>query len=189
MSLAGRVAAITGASSGIGLACAQQLAEAGCAVVLGARRTDRLEEAVRTMRSRGRRAEWVAVDVTSESDVARLVARAHDSFGRLDMMVCNAGFGYYGTLEETPAETMQRMMDVNFMGTFYGARAALPIFRAQSSGHLIIMSSIVGAARHRADEGVQRHEGGAGRVCRGSARRIHRNRHPRQRRLPGIDRD
>ena len=66
------------------------------------------------------------------------------SFGRLDVMVCNAGFGYYGTLEDTPPDTMQRMMDVNFMGTFYGARAALPAFRAQSSGHIIIMSSIVG---------------------------------------------
>ena len=144
MSLAGRVVAITGASSGIGLACAQQLAEAGCAVVLGARRVERLEETVQTMRSRGQRAEWVAVDVTSEHDVARLVARAHESFGRLDVMVCNAGFGYYGTLEDTPPDTMQRMMDVNFMGTFYGARAALPAFRAQSSGHIIIMSSIVG---------------------------------------------
>jgi NAD(P)-dependent dehydrogenase (short-subunit alcohol dehydrogenase family) len=144
MSLAGRVVAITGASSGIGLACAQQLAAAGCAVVLGARRVERLEETVQTMRSRGQRAEWVAVDVTSEHDVARLVARAHESFGRLDVMVCNAGFGYYGTLEDTPPDTMQRMMDVNFMGTFYGARAALPAFRAQSSGHIIIMSSIVG---------------------------------------------
>ena len=59
-------------------------------------------------------------------------------------MICNAGFGYYGTVEETPADVMQRMMDVNFMGTFYGARAALPLFRAQNSGHLIIVSSIVG---------------------------------------------
>jgi short-subunit dehydrogenase len=144
MSLAGRVAVITGASSGIGLACAQHLAEAGCAVVLGARRADRLEQTVRTMRSRGQRAEWVAADVTSESDVAHLVARAHESFGGLDVMVCNAGFGYYGTLEETPPETMKRMMDVNFMGTFYGARAALPGFRANGRGHIIIMSSIVG---------------------------------------------
>ena len=60
------------------------------------------------------------------------------------MMICNAGFGYYGTLEDTPPDIMQRMMDVNFMGTFYGARAALPVFRAQHSGHLIFVSSIVG---------------------------------------------
>jgi short-subunit dehydrogenase len=84
------------------------------------------------------------MDVTSEIDVRGLVQRAVDSFGRLDIMICNAGFGYYGTVEETPVEVMQRMMDVNFMGTFFGARAALPLFRAQNSGHLIIVSSIVG---------------------------------------------
>ena len=144
MDLSGRVAVITGASSGIGLACAEQLAEAGCAVVLGARRTDRLEATVLTMRARGQQAEWVATDVTAEDDVTRLVARAREAFGRLDVMVCNAGFGYYGTVEDTPVATMKRMMDVNFMGTFYGARAALPVFRAQESGHLIIISSIVG---------------------------------------------
>ena len=144
MSLAGRVAVITGASSGIGLACAQQLAAAGCAVVLGARRADRLDEAVRSIQSAGHRAESVVTDVTSESDVARLVARAQEAFGRLDIMLCNAGFGYYGTVEETSTATMQRMMDVNFMGTFFGARTALPVFRAQASGHLIITSSIVG---------------------------------------------
>jgi short-subunit dehydrogenase len=65
-------------------------------------------------------------------------------FGRLDIMICNAGFGYYGTVEDTPSEVMERMMHVNYMGTFYGARAALPIFRRQNSGHLIFVSSIVG---------------------------------------------
>lgn len=144
MDLSGRVAVITGASSGIGLACAQQLADAGCAVVLGARRVDRLEATVRAMRTRGQQADWVETDVTEEDHVLRLVARAQEAFGRLDVVICNAGFGYYGTVEETPSATMKRMMDVNFMGTFYGARAALPVFRAQASGHLIIMSSIVG---------------------------------------------
>jgi len=144
MSVEGRVAVITGASSGIGLACAEQLAAAGFAVVLGARRADRLDEAVRTIRSRGQRADSLVTDVSSEENVMRLVARAEESFGSLDVMICNAGFGYYGTVEDTSAATMRRMMDVNFMGTFYGARAALPVFRAQASGHLIIMSSIVG---------------------------------------------
>ena len=54
-------------------------------------------------------------------------------FGRLDIMICNAGFGYYGTIDETPPDVMQRMMDVNYMGTFYGARAALPIFRGRTA--------------------------------------------------------
>lgn len=144
MDLSGRVAAITGASSGIGLATAQHLARAEVAVVLGARRKERLDDAVRDIRTAGGRADSAIMDVTSEIDVKRLVQQAVDSFGHLDIMICNAGFGFYGTVEETPVEVMQRMMDVNFMGTFFGARAALPLFRAQNSGHLIIVSSIVG---------------------------------------------
>jgi short-subunit dehydrogenase len=141
--LTGRVAVITGASSGIGLACAHQFAAEGADVVLGARRMDRLEEAVRSIQDAGGRAVAVETDVTRDEDVQALVAQARDTFGRLDIMICNAGFGYYGTLEETPPDIMRRMMDVNFMGTFSGARAALPIFRSQNSGHLIFISSIV----------------------------------------------
>jgi short-subunit dehydrogenase len=141
----GRVAAITGASSGIGLAIGEALAAAGSAVVLGARRTDRLGEAVSAIRRGGGRAEAVTMDVTLEDDVVRLTQRAQEVFGGLDIMVCNAGFGYYGTVEETDPDAMRRMMDVNFFGTFYGARAALPVFRRQGRGHLVIISSIVGA--------------------------------------------
>lgn len=144
MELNGRVAAITGASSGIGLAAARHLARAGVAVVLGARRTALLEDTAAQIKSAGGRAAVVTMDVANESDVEGLVDTARREFGRLDIMICNAGFGYYGTLEDTPADVMQRMMDVNYMGTFYGARAALPIFRAQGSGHLIFISSIVG---------------------------------------------
>lgn len=144
MDLQGRTAVITGASSGIGLGCAEHLARAGVAVVLGARRTELLEGAVARIRSDGGRAEAVTCDVTDEADVNRLVSRARDAFGRLDIIICNAGFGYYGTVEETPPDVMRRMMDVNFMGTYYGTRAALPIFRRQQHGHVIIISSIVG---------------------------------------------
>jgi short-subunit dehydrogenase len=144
MDVSGRVAVITGASSGIGLAIARHLARAGAAVVLGARRRERLDEAVRDIRTAGGRAESLVMDVTIEEDVARLVALARDGFGRVDVMVCNAGFGYYGTVEQTPPDLMRRMMDVNFMGTFLGARAVLPLFRAQAAGHLIVISSIVG---------------------------------------------
>ena len=135
---------MTGASSGIGLACAVQLASEGVAVMLGARRADRLAQAVRDIRAAGGRAEAMTADVTREADMEALVSKAGDVFGRLDIMICNAGFGFYGTLEDTPPDVMQRMMDVNFMGTFLGARAALPVFRAQNSGHLIFVSSIVG---------------------------------------------
>jgi short-subunit dehydrogenase len=144
MDVSGRVAAITGASSGIGLAIARHLAREGAAVVLGARRADRLDSAVHEIRGAGGRAEAVVMDVTIEPDVNRLVEHARSVFGRLDIMVCNAGFGYYGTVEQTPPDVMRRMMNVNFMGTFLGARAALPIFRAQGAGHLIFISSIVG---------------------------------------------
>jgi NAD(P)-dependent dehydrogenase (short-subunit alcohol dehydrogenase family) len=140
----GQVAAITGASSGIGLAIAEHLAAAGTRVVLGARRAERLQMAVDAIRRAGGAAESVVMDVTAEADVQRLVARAVESFGRLDIMVCNAGFGYYGSVEETDPSVMRRMMDVNFFGTFLGARAAIPHFRRQGRGHLVIVSSIVG---------------------------------------------
>ena len=144
MDVSGRVAAITGASSGIGLAIARHLARERIAVVLGARRADRLDEAVREIRAAGGRADAIVMDVTIEADVNALVELARTVFGSLDIMVCNAGFGYYGTVEQTPPETMRRMMDVNFMGTFLGTRAALGVFRAQGTGHLICISSIVG---------------------------------------------
>jgi NAD(P)-dependent dehydrogenase (short-subunit alcohol dehydrogenase family) len=144
MDLKGRVAAITGGSSGIGLAVAEQLAAAGALVVLGARRPDRLQQAVDAIRRAGGRAEAVTMDVAVEADVVRLVDHALQTFGGLDIMICNAGFGYYGTVEETAPDVMRRMMDVNFMGTFFGARAALPVFRRQGRGRLIIVSSIVG---------------------------------------------
>jgi short-subunit dehydrogenase len=144
MDLRGKVAAITGASSGIGLAIARHLAREGVAVALGARRADRLDEAVAAIRAAGGRAERIVMDVTVEAGVDSLVECARTAFGGLDIMVCNAGFGFYGTVEQTPPDTMRRMMDVNFMGTYLGARAALPVFRARNRGHLVIISSIVG---------------------------------------------
>ncbi|MEX2272004.1 MAG: SDR family oxidoreductase [Vicinamibacterales bacterium] len=140
----GRVVAITGASAGIGLACATRLADAGASVVLSARRAERLAAITRELIAAGRQALAVPGDVTSEADNQALVDRAIATFGRLDVMIANAGIGFHGTLEETPPDAARRLMDVNFMGTYLAARAALPVFRRQASGHLIIISSIVG---------------------------------------------
>ena len=134
MSLAGRVAAITGASAGIGLACATHLAREGMAVVLGARRTPLLEAAANAIRGAGGRAAVVPMDVTSEADNGALVQKAIAEFGRLDVMICNAGFGFYGPIDDTPPDIMRRMMEVNYMGTFL-ARGPRSHFRARNSGH------------------------------------------------------
>lgn len=142
--LAGRVIAITGASAGIGLACATRFARAGASVALSGRRADRLEATAAELTRAGGRAIAVPGDVTREEDNQALVDRAIDAFGRLDVMIANAGAGFHGTLEETPPDVVRRLMDVNFVGTYLSARAALPVFKRQGSGHLIIMSSIVG---------------------------------------------
>ena len=136
--------AITGASAGIGRAIAYRLARDGARVVVSARRADRLSEVVREIESRGGQALAVVADVTREEAVQRLVRLTIERFERLDVMICNAGFGVEGSSDDVTGELVRKLVEVNFMGTFYGARAALPVFREQGSGHLIFVSSIVG---------------------------------------------
>jgi NAD(P)-dependent dehydrogenase (short-subunit alcohol dehydrogenase family) len=142
--LKGKVAVVTGASSGIGRATALELARQGVAVALGARREERLREVVDGIESKGGRAIALRTDVSQRAEVEVLVAAAVESFGRLDVMINNAGFGYYGTVEETPEEDFRRLLEVNLMGTFYGVQAALPVMRRQESGHIINVASVVG---------------------------------------------
>lgn len=142
--LHGRVVAITGASAGIGRATALHLAREGAAVVLSARRADRLAELAAAITGDGGRALAVAGDVTSESDMRALVAQAITQFGRLDAMICNAGIGFHDAFERTPSTVIRRLMDVNVMGTCHAAQAALDVFLRQGSGHIIAVSSIVG---------------------------------------------
>ena len=142
--LDGRVVAITGASAGIGRATAERVAAEGGAVVVSARREDLLGDLVAAIRGRGGRAIAVAADVTVEADANRLVAATVEAFGRLDVMICNAGIGYHGTLDETPTAAMRRVVDVNLMGTLYTAHAAMRAMRMQGHGHIIAVSSIVG---------------------------------------------
>ena len=139
-----RVVAITGASAGIGRATALRLAKGGAAIVACARRVDRLQTLVDEILAGGGEAIAVAADVTREADMNRFVATALERFGRLDVMICNAGFGVYGTIDSITAGQMRELIDVNYLGTFYAIRAALPVFRRQTTGHMIVLSSIVG---------------------------------------------
>ena len=141
--LEGCVVAITGASAGIGLALARQLLAQGASVAAFARRRDRLEALAAEAPIDGRLL-TVEGDVTSETDVQTLVDLTVRQFGRIDVMVCNAGIGYHGTLEDTTPADMRRLFDVNVMGTLYAARTALLAMRRQGSGHIIVISSIVG---------------------------------------------
>jgi NADP-dependent 3-hydroxy acid dehydrogenase YdfG len=138
------VIAITGASAGIGRATALRLAREGWAVAGCARRADRLDALTREITAAGGQALTLAADVTSEPAMTSFVERTVERFGRLDVMMCNAGFGIYGAIDDISADQMRKLMDVNYFGTFYAARAALAVFRPQRRGHLVIVSSIVG---------------------------------------------
>ena len=138
------VVAITGASAGIGRATALALARLASSLALCARREDVLDAVGEEVRRLGGQALVVAADVSHEADMNRFVARTVEHFGRLDVMICNAGFGIYGTIDQIAAADMRRLIDVNYMGTYHAARAALPVFRRQAAGHVVIISSIVG---------------------------------------------
>ncbi len=142
--LRNRVAVITGASSGIGRAAAITLARAGMRVVLGARRADRLQEAVDIIRNAGGEARWLLADVTRAEEMTQLVREAASAYGRLDLLVANAGVGYFNRLESTPLSDVRRLIEINLLGTIHGIQAAVPIMRSQGSGHLILVSSVVG---------------------------------------------
>jgi short-subunit dehydrogenase len=139
-----RVVAITGASAGIGRATAIRCARRGDAVAICARRSDRLDTVAADIRAAGGTALAVTADVTSLEDMERFVDRTVGELGTIDVMICNAGFGIAGAIDETTPAQMRELMDVNYMGTFYAARTALCRFRRSGSGHIIIISSIVG---------------------------------------------
>ena len=139
-----RVIAITGASAGIGRATALRLARDGAALAICARRADQLHQVAAEITAAGGQALAVVADVTRDADMQALVAAAVERFGRLDVMMCNAGFSIAGAIDDITPDQMRTLMDVNYFGTYYAARAALPVFRRQSTGHLIVVSSIVG---------------------------------------------
>jgi NADP-dependent 3-hydroxy acid dehydrogenase YdfG len=143
-SISGKVVAITGASSGLGEATARHLAALGAKVVLGARRTDRLKAIVADITKAGGEAEAVAVNVAKSNDVFAFVKVAQNRFGRLDVLINNAGLMPLSTFDQGKIKEWDQMIDVNIKGTLYGIAAALPVFRAQESGHFINVSSTAG---------------------------------------------
>ena len=132
-----KVVAITGAGSGIGEATALLLAHRGARLVLGGRRADRLEAVAGKIRAEGGQAEWIVTDVRRRADLQALVELAGKRFGRLDVLVSNAGVATVAPFEALTPEQIDDMVDVNLKGVLYGIAAALPVFREQGSGHFV----------------------------------------------------
>jgi NADP-dependent 3-hydroxy acid dehydrogenase YdfG len=140
----GKVIVITGASSGIGEATARELARRGAKVVLGARRTDRLDALVAELRRDGHAATSVKTDVTKLEDAQRLFKLALDEFGRLDVWINNAGIMPLSPLEALKIDEWNQMIDVNIRGVLHGIYAALPHFKQEKSGQFVNVSSLGG---------------------------------------------
>jgi NADP-dependent 3-hydroxy acid dehydrogenase YdfG len=138
------VIAITGASSGIGEATARHLATRGARLVIGARRMDRLEALADEIRQDGGEVVTVEVDVTRRADLQRLVQTAVDRFGRLDVLVSNAGVSKLGPLADGDVDGWSAMIDVNLRGVLNGIAAAMPVFRRQGNGHFVTTVSTAG---------------------------------------------
>ena len=140
----GKVVVITGASSGLGEAAARLLSAQGATVVLGARRSDRLQSLADELSASGGKALAVATDVTHRNQVKRLVDTAAQKFGRVDVMINNAGIMPRAPLERLTIDDWDRTIDVNIKGVLYGIAAALPHMKKQKSGHMIFVSSVAG---------------------------------------------
>ena len=140
----GKVVLITGASSGIGAATAIQLAAKGAKVVLGARRLDQLEKIVAQVEAQGGKAICAVCDVKRREDLVQLVKLAVATYGRLDVLVNNAGVAQLSRIDELDIEGWEEMIDINFKGVLYGIAAAMPVFKTQASGHIINIISTSG---------------------------------------------
>lgn len=139
-----KVVLITGASSGIGRATALTLGRAGARLVIGARRTGHLQELAQEIRAEGGQVEVQPLDVTDRSSVEQFVSCALDAFGRVDVIVNNAGVMPLSLLASLKVEEWDRMIDVNIRGVLYGIAAVLPVMERQGSGQIINVSSVGG---------------------------------------------
>ncbi|MEU6557168.1 SDR family oxidoreductase [Streptomyces sp. NPDC046915] len=144
LSLHDKIVAITGASGGIGEATARLLAQRGAAIVLTARRSDRIDAIAQDIREEGGRAATCVVDVTKAEDLERLVSTTIDEYGRMDVLVNNAGIAPISPLADLDTEGWSAMIDVNLRGMLNAVAAALPVFREQGAGHLVSIVSMAG---------------------------------------------
>ncbi len=142
--ISGKVIVITGASSGLGECTARHLSALGAILVLGARRTERLQTLVTELEKQGGKAIAVATDVTRKEQVEALLKTAVEKFGRVDVLLNNAGLMQQSRLDSLKTDEWDNMIDVNLKGTLYGIAAVLPYMQAQKSGHIINVSSVAG---------------------------------------------
>lgn len=140
----GKVVAITGASSGMGRSIAIELAKKGAKVVLGARRTERLQKLTEEIKSKGGEATFTTMDVENKSDLVRLVDTALQQYGKLDVMVNNAGISQLSPIDALDVEGWEQMIDINIKGVLYGMAAAIPVFNQQQAGHIVNIISTAG---------------------------------------------
>ena len=140
----GKIVVITGASSGLGESTARHLAKLGATVVLGARRTNRLDAIVKDIQTAGGKALPVTVDVTKRAEVEGLVQKAIDTYGKIDVLVNNAGIMPIAPLALLKVDEWESMIDINIKGVLYGVAAALPHMQKQKSGHFINIASVFG---------------------------------------------
>jgi len=139
-----KVIVITGASSGIGEAAARRLAAGGAKLVLAARREDRLKQLRDELTGQGATVIYHITDISDRDQVEALAKAALDAFGRIDVLINNAGLMPLSPLHEIKVDEWERMIDVNIKGVMYGIAAVLPVMRKQHSGHVINISSVAG---------------------------------------------
>lgn len=139
-----KVVIITGASSGLGEATAKRLAASGAKLMLGARREDRLKELVAAIAQTGGTANYLVTDVTDRAQVEALAKQTLSTYGRIDVLINNAGLMPLSPLDQIKVEEWDQMIDVNIKGVLYGIAAVLPMMRQQKSGHIINVSSVAG---------------------------------------------